>query len=125
MTNTNEQSETLWTLWASPLVWATHFLASYITAAIYCAKVEDRSVSLDPVRIAVAVYTLLALGAITAMAISGWKRHSILTDSIPHHDDSPVDRHRFLGFATFLLSALSFVATVFVAITVVFVKDCN
>lgn len=38
---------------ASPMIWAVHFLLSYVTAAIWCAKVGG---ALDGVRVSIAVY---------------------------------------------------------------------
>ena len=56
-----EKRDPLWLLAASPLLWAIHFLVSYITAAIWCAKVVGRDGSLFEVRVAVACYTVAAL----------------------------------------------------------------
>ena len=120
-----EHDDSLWNLASSPLIWAAHFLLSYITAAVYCAKVESTGTSLAPVRIAIAIYTLVALAAITRWGWMGWRRHRTSETGIPHDEDSPEDRQRFVGLATFLLSALSFIATVFVALTIFFVGDCN
>ena len=120
-----DSNGSLWNLAASPLIWAGHFLLSYVTAAVYCAKVESADTSLEPVRIAIAIYTLIALVAITRVGIKGWRCHQASETGIPHHDDTPEDRDRFVGFTTCLLSALSFIATVFVALTLVFIGDCN
>lgn len=117
-----EHEESLWMLAAPPTIWAVHFLLSYITAAIWCAKV---AAPLDPVRIAIAMYTAVAL---VGIAITGWRgvrQHRLGTATVPHDFDTPEDRHRFLGFATLLLAGLSFVATIFVALTVLFVKTCH
>ncbi len=120
-----EQNESLWRIIASPLIWAGHFLFSYITAAVYCAKFASGGQPLGPARVAIGVYTVVALAAIVGMGWSGLKSHRFAGETVPHDDDTPGDRHRFLGFATLLLSALSFVATVYVALTLVFIRDCN
>lgn len=106
---------------ASPTIWAAHFLLSYITAAIWCAKVGG---ALDTVRVAIAVYTGAALIGIGIMAAIGLRRHKFGSAAVPHDFDTPEDRHRFLGFATLLLSAVSAVAVAYVAITILFMKSC-
>jgi hypothetical protein len=121
-----EHKETLWLLVASPAIWALHFLLSYITAAIWCAKFANSpESSLAPVRWAITGYTLVALAAIAVNARSGLRRHRFQSESLPHDFDTPGDRHRFLGFATVLLAGLSAVATVFAAIVVIFFEDCR
>jgi len=44
--------------------------------------------------------------------------------TLPHDDDTPEDRHRFLGFATLLLSALSAVAVLYAGLVAVFIRSC-
>ena len=125
MNQTDEKRESLWILTIAPAIWAAHFLLSYITAAIWCAKVAGRDGSLDPARIAVAVYTAVALLGILAIAAIGWRRHTYGAATVPHDFDTPEDRHRFLGFATLLLAALSFVATAYVALAALFLESCR
>jgi hypothetical protein len=55
----------------------------------------------------------------------GFRRHRLGSAELPHDDDSPEDRHRFLGFSTFLLSALSAVAVVYSALAAVFIETCQ
>ena len=105
----------------SPTIWAVHFLLSYITAAIWCAKV---AAPLGPVRIAIAVYTVVALAAIGMVAWHGTRQHRYGGSTLPHDFDTAEDRHRFMGFATLLLSGLSVVATIFVAMTALFFDTC-
>lgn len=118
----HEKRETLWMLAASPTIWAGHFLLSYITAAIWCAKVAT---PLGPIRTAIAAYTVVALVGIGMITWWGLRQHRYGGTSLPHHFDFPEDRHRFMGFATLLLSGLSAVATIFVALTVLFIKTCH
>ncbi len=120
-----EEKESLWLLIVSPTIWAVHFMACYVTAAIWCAKFAPRFGSLEPVRWAIAVYTVLALIGIAWNGFSGLRRHRFGSESLPHDFDTPGDRHRFLGFATTLLAALSAVAVVFAAMVVVFFEDCR
>jgi len=119
-----EANESLWLLTASPVIWAAHFLLCYGTAAVWCAKVVGLGGPLDSARIAIGVYTALALAAIGVIGWNGHHRHSFGQANLPHDDDTPEDRHRFLGFATLLLSALSAVAVVYAAIVAVFVRSC-
>ncbi len=109
---------------ASPAVWAVHFLLSYITASIWCAKAADPNGSFWYVLAAIAVYTGIALAAIGIIGREGYRRHSLRGGEIPHDYDSPEDRHRFIGFSTLLLSALSAVAVVYAAFVVLFFRNC-
>lgn len=121
----HESHERLWRLVVAPTIWAAHFLASYITAAIWCAKYAPRDGSLAPVRCAIAAYTVIALAGIAWNARSGLQRHRRGTESPPHDYDTPGDRHGFLGYATVLLAGLSAVAVLFAAIVIVFFNDCR
>jgi hypothetical protein len=119
-----EENQSLLLLATSPVIWAAHFMLSYITAAIWCAKAAGPESSLGGARVAIAIYTVLALSGI---GITGWRalrRHHYGTATLPHDDDSPEDRHRFLGFAALLLSALSAVAVIYAALAAVFIGSC-
>ncbi len=122
---TSEIRQSLWLLTISPFVWAAHFLACYITAAIWCEKVAGRSGALGFVRVMIAIYTAVALIGIGLNGWAGWRRHTFGSSTLPHDYDSPEDRHRFLGFATFLLAILSAIATIFVASVTLFFADCR
>jgi hypothetical protein len=121
---TRESNQSLWLLTASPALWAAHFLLCYITASVWCAKVVGLGGSLITARAAIAVYTALALAAIGVIGLVGYRRHSLGAADLPHDDDTPEDRHRFLGFATLLLSGLSAVAVVYAALVAVFIERC-
>ena len=133
-----EQPAHLWLLALSPMVWALHFLACYVTAAIWCAKSAPAATPLGPARVAVAAYTVVALAVIAATGWHAWRRlrrggaggrpprgGSPPPIGGPHDADTPGDRERFLALATLLLSGLSFVATVFTALAAVFIGDCR
>lgn len=120
-----EQRESLWWLTVGPGIWALHFLGSYVTVAIWCAKVAGRDGMLDEARLLVGLYTVIALAGIAAAGWHGWRQHRYGSATTPHDFDTPGDRHRFIGFATLLLSGLSFVATVYVALAIVFVRSCS
>lgn len=118
---TSEYNQSLWRLTISPLIWAGHFLACYLTAAIWCAKFDG---GLMPVRSAIAVYTILALTGIGITGWRGYKRHDFGAATVPHDFDTPEDRHRFLGFATLLLSGLSFVAVIYAGMVAFYFRSC-
>ena len=117
--------ESLWLLVSGPTIWAAHFLLSYLAVSVWCAKVAGRAGPLGDIRIAIGVLTALALTGIALTGWGGWRRHRFGEATLPHDFDTPGDRHRFLGFSTFLLCGLSFVATVFVALSVVFIRSCE
>jgi hypothetical protein len=125
MHETSESNQSLWLLTISPSIWAAHFLASYLTAAIYCAKFAGPDGSLRNVRLAIAVYTALALGGISVTCWIGYRRQAYGSDSSTRGFDTSADRHRFLGFATLLLSGLSAVAVGFVALAAWHMEDCR
>jgi hypothetical protein len=120
-----EANESLWLLTASPVIWAAHFLLCYATASIWCAKVAGLGGPLDGARLAIVVYTALALAAIGVIGWIGHHRHSFGDAALPNDDDTPEDRHRFLGFATLLLSALSAVAVIYAALIIFFFRSCH
>src|SRR5690606_13802216 len=104
----------LWRIVAAPLLWAGHFLASYLTASIWCAKASGAGFGW--VRLAIGGYTWVALVAIAAVGWDGWRRHTLGQTELSHGADTPESRHRFLGFATMLLAALSAIAVVYQAL---------
>jgi hypothetical protein len=124
MSQTSEKHQSLWLLTASPTIWGVHFLLSYATAAIWCEKVVGLGGSLFTVRAAIAAYTAVALTGIGIVGRIGYRKHRLGHAQLPHDADTPEDRHRFLGFATLLLSALSAVAVVFAALVVAFFARC-
>ncbi len=125
-----EQQESLWWLSLPPAIWLAHFLAVYATVAIYCAKSSEHQALTTP-RLAVLVYTLVALAAALATGFRGLRRHRFGSGSgsgsatAQHGFDTPEARHRFIGFATLLLSGLAVLGIVFVAIPSVFFVTCR
>jgi hypothetical protein len=119
-----EPRDSLLSLVGGPLVWAAHFLASYATVAVWCAKVAGRGAPLGLARPLILGYTAAALVLIAASARRGWRAHRHGSGEPPHDEDTPEDRHRFLGFATMLLSGLSAIAVVYAALVVVLTESC-
>src|SRR5688500_12511273 len=120
-----EKRESLWLLTVSPVTWSAHFLLSYLTAAVWCAKASGPSVGLSTIRVAMSVYSIVAL---IGFAITGWRgyrRHAFGSVTSTHDFDSPAGRHGFLGFAVVALSMLSAIATFYVALPIVFMENCR
>jgi hypothetical protein len=119
-----EQHESLWVLVAPPAIWAVHFVLSYGTAAIWCAKYVGPDGSLAFARGAIATYTALALAAVAVVGWRGYRRQTA-TGAASRTFDAPLDRHRFLGFVTVLLSCLSALAILYAALVVVIIGSCR
>lgn len=118
------QVESLWTLFTAPVVWALHFLACYVGTAVFCEKPGFLGADFDNLRIAIGIATALGLAMIVIAAILAWRQWGFGTDDPPHDDPTRGDRLLFQGYATLLLSGLSFVAVVFTALPVLFLTEC-
>ncbi|WGF87451.1 hypothetical protein [Marinivivus vitaminiproducens] len=116
--------ETLWTLIVAPSVWAVHFLACYILAAVFCAKPGLLPFDFLGLRLVIGGMTLAALAAIAAAGYQAWWQWGFGVHDPPHADDTVEDRRRFQGFATLLLCGLSFVAVVYTALPAVVMTAC-
>lgn len=127
MTTHPEREESLWALTVAPTIWALHFLLSYGSASVWCAKAGQASASLAGIRGAIVVFTAVALVGIAVSGVAGYRRHGRGhgLETTGHDFDSPEGRHRFLGFATLLLAGLSAVATLFTALPAVFIETCR
>lgn len=127
MTAHPESAESLWDLAAPPLIWALHFLLSYVTAAVVCAKLANGA--FEGARIAIGLYTLLALAGLGWLAQRGWRRHRAhrahASASSAHARDTAEGRHRFLGFALLLLAGLSALAVLYAALAAVLIESCR
>jgi hypothetical protein len=118
-----KEVESLWTLFTAPIVWALHFIVCYSAAAVYCAKVSDNG--FDTLRLTLGVVTLLALAVIALAAWLAWRQWGFGIQDPPH--DAPTDHSRtlFQGFATLLLSGLSFIAVLYGALPLLFIEGCQ
>lgn len=119
-----EPQSTLWLLTAGPTTWALHFLLSYVTAAVWCAK-AGRDAVLGDARLVIAGYTVVALAAIAYFGWRGLRQHRLGSATLPHDAPTAADRHRFLGFSTLLLCGLSFVAVLYEAIAIAAIGTCR
>lgn len=120
----SDKRDSLWWLAVGPGIWFAHFMVSYVTGAVWCAKFAPGG-AFWSVRTAVLVYTLVALAGIIAVGWRGYRHHRFGKARLPHDENTPQDRHRFLGFATLLLCGLSFIATLYSALVVVFIGSCR
>lgn len=111
----------LWRPFIAPAVWAGHFLATYVTTAIFCAKAAPHSMTIGGLRATIALYTVLALVLILAWTLRDWR-----TRATPRqHRAGDSAQHRFLVDVTLLLGGLSAIATIFVAMPVLFFASCR
>lgn len=120
-----ERSEKWLAITLAPLVWLTHFFASYLTNAIYCAKFASESGDAMLVRNAIFAYTSIALPLIALIGWYHFRRHRYGHRALPHDADSREDRYRFVGYAGYLLSILCAIAVVFTALVAVFLGSCD
>jgi hypothetical protein len=116
--------DSLWLVAIAPVIWAVHFLLSYITAAVWCAKVAGPQGTLDVIRPVIMWCTAVALVAIVLVGLIGYRRHRHGTETTTHDLDTPDDRRRFLGFVTLLLSCLSAIAVIYVAFASTLFTTC-
>ncbi len=117
--------ETLWTLFTAPVVWAVHFLVCYVGVSVFCAKHPLLAFGFGAVRAGVAAATVVALLLIFLSAYLAWRQWGFGIHDPPHDDSTAHDRRLFQGFATLLLSGLSFVAVIYVAMPILFIADCT
>lgn len=115
----------LWFLIFAPTVWAVHFLVCYVLAAIHCEKAGAEFADLTPVRVWVLALTAVALAFVFVTGVQAYRHWGFGANRPPHDAATPEDRRRFIGYATLLVSALSFVAIVFTALPVLFIMDCR
>ncbi|WP_117192214.1 hypothetical protein [Rhizobium terrae] len=120
-----KEVETLWTLFTAPTVWALHFVVCYATVAVFCAKRLPASFTFDDVRVVLVVVTLLALAMIVLSAFLAWRQWGFGSGDPPHDEPTREDRRYFQGFATLLLSGLSFAAVAYAAIPLIFIAECQ
>jgi hypothetical protein len=121
----HKHEESLWWLAVPPLIWVGHFLACYVTAAVWCEKMVPPEGELGVVRWVGVGYTGAALVALSVMGGRYWRRHRFEGGTAPHDEDDTRDRYRFLGFAGLLLSALCAIAITFAALPFLFITSCH
>ena len=120
-----KEVESLWTLFTAPTIWAFHFLVCYVSAAVYCAKAGIVPFSFDAMRLGLGVITLVALAGIVLSAYLAWRQWGFGSGDPPHDAPTRQDRRYFQGFATLLLSGLSFAAVAYMAVPMIFIAECQ
>lgn len=113
----------LWLLALSPLVWSLHFTASYIIAAIWCAKFP--ATDLKIVKMLIGGITLISLVIVGEGIMSGLKKYSSGFSHSSQDSDTTQDRDRFLGLTRLLVSSLSFIAIIYNAYAVFVFGSCE
>jgi hypothetical protein len=96
-----------------------------LALAVFCAKAGAASFSFEAMRFALGAVTLVALAGIVLSAFLAWRQWGFGSGDTPHDEPTHRDRLLFQGFATMLLSGLSFVAVVFVAVPLLFIGACQ
>ena len=69
-----EEGESLLRITLAPTVWALHFVASYASAAIYCAKRASGAEDIAVLRIGIGLGTIAALATILWLGHSAWRQ---------------------------------------------------
>lgn len=116
----------LWRVIISPSIWALHFLVCYVAAAINCEKL-GRDAPLGDVRVLVIGVTVLALGGIFWSTLGLWRVHerSLTDNDFEYEHNTPEERHRFLTHVALMLSVLSAIAVIYVAIPMIYLETCR
>jgi hypothetical protein len=116
----------LWQVILAPVVWSAHFLVSYVGTAVYCEKV-GREAALDPVRVLVILATVAGLVIVGVSTRGLWKvrGRSLTDDDFDYEYNSPEERHRFLSHVALMLSALSAIGMLYVALPAFLLDSCR
>jgi hypothetical protein len=116
----------LWRVILAPVVWSVHFLVCYVGAAIYCEKL-GREAALDPVRVFVVLATVAGLAVVFVSTRGLWRvrGRSLTDDDFDYEYNSPEERHRFLSHVALMLSALSAIGMIYVALPVFLLGTCR
>jgi uncharacterized membrane protein YozB (DUF420 family) len=116
----------LWRVILAPAVWSLHFLVCYVGAAIYCEKL-GRDAALDPVRVLVVLATAVGLAVVGVSTRGLWRvrGRSLTDDDFDYEHNSPEERHRFLSHVALMLSALSAIGMIYVALPVFLLGSCR
>jgi hypothetical protein len=120
----SEQRDRLWWVAAPPAIWGAHFLLSYGTVAVWCARYAPPGGPLATARVAVFVYTAVALVAVAGVALRGL-RHYRSVGPVESGHDSREGRRRFIGFTLLALSGLSALSIVYEALAAVIIRSCQ
>lgn len=120
-----ESRQPIWIIPGPLVIWGVHFLLCYFTAALWCGKFAGPLAPLGSARLAIGVYTAIALAAIGVIARIAYRARTFGDARPPFDDDSPQDRHRFVGYASLLIAGLSAIAVVYSALPAAFLETCE
>ncbi|QPM92314.1 hypothetical protein [Pseudooceanicola algae] len=117
-----EEQASLFRITLAPVIWAAHFLVCYGLVAVTCAKGWD----IDAVRLGLILFSAGALGGIGWIGLAAWRQWNLsATGDRVNRRGRPEDRHRFLGHAAFLLSIISAIGVIFVALPLILIGGCQ
>lgn len=116
----------LFRLVLGPVIWATHFLWSYVAAAIYCAKFAADGDTILTLRTAVLVGGAVALVILVYLGWRAWKQWDYAEGHEYTHDGSVAeDRHEFLGHAALLLVIVSVIGVIYTSLPALYLETCR
>ncbi len=115
---------TLWWIAIAPALWAAHFLACYVSAAIWCEKFASGGEKVW-LNTAITAFSVIALTGIAWVAWSSLRNFRRGNPTLPYDFDDPEERTHFLGFTAFLLAILSGIATLFTVLVFLLVGSCD
>lgn len=112
------RSDSLLAVIAGPMVWTAHFLACYLTVSLACAA---GSAGLVPPTIA--VVTAASLVLLAGIGLAAWRRwrSGRGREHTRGHDAAVAP---FLGLVTLMLSVLSAIAVLWVALPGAMLPSC-
>ena len=111
----------LWHMIAAPIVWAIHFGTVYGWTAAICARAGAPGAA----RSGISVATLVALAAIAWLGWRAWLQWDYRPHAPRLHDVPTTEaRREFLGHAAWLLSIVSAIGVIFVALPAIFIESC-
>ncbi len=125
-----EEGESLLRITLAPTVWALHFVASYASAAIYCAKRASGAEDIAVLRIGIGLGTIVALATILWLGHSAWRQwlaakersgREMIEDLVEEGEG----RHGFLGHAGLLLAIVSFVGVLYTTLPAALIGTCR
>ncbi|WP_407652746.1 transmembrane prediction [Aporhodopirellula aestuarii] len=115
----------LWWIALGPSIWAVHFLACYLTAAIWCEKFASAGSANSPLWWLIGVYSVIALVGLIVVSVMSFRSFRRGDPPVSYDFDDPHERTPFLGFTAYLLSLLSIVATLFTVLVFLLVRSCD
>lgn len=112
----------LLSLISAPVIWAAHFLASYVIVSLACAAGYTQPVlfGMDIVDVSVAILTLISVALFIYIAVinyAKWQRAL-------HRQAPDDDMSRFFALCSVMLCGLSAVAVIWVAFPTYLLPPC-